>query len=99
MALLIALGVSAATATIVGALIVGDSVRGSLRHLVVDRLGRIEFVVASPRYFSEDAVQRMGQAAEFPKTLDPLRHAFSFHDPVVIITSRVTSTELVRSMS
>ncbi len=70
MALLIALGVSAATATIVGALIVGDSVRGSLRHLVVDRLGRIEFVVASPRYFSEDAVQRMGKAAEFPKSLD-----------------------------
>ena len=70
MVFLIALGVSAATATIVGALIVGDSVRGSLRHLIVDRLGRIEFVIASPRYFSQESVDRMGQSADFPKSLD-----------------------------
>ena len=40
--LAVALGVAAAAAVLTGALLVGDSVRGSLRHLVLDRLGRID---------------------------------------------------------
>jgi len=36
----VAFGVAAATAVLTGALIIGDSVRGSLRHLVLDRLGK-----------------------------------------------------------
>jgi hypothetical protein len=40
--LAVALGVAAATAVLTGALLVGDSVRGSLRHLALDRLGNIE---------------------------------------------------------
>ena len=40
--LAVALGVAAATAVLTGALVIGDSVRGSLRHLVLDRLGRID---------------------------------------------------------
>ena len=38
----VALGVAAATAVLTGALLVGDSVRGSLRSLTLDRLGRID---------------------------------------------------------
>ena len=38
----VALGVAAATAVLTGALLIGDSVRGSLRHLVLDRLGKID---------------------------------------------------------
>ena len=41
----VALGVAAATAVLTGALLVGDSVRGSLRHLALDRLGQIESVL------------------------------------------------------
>src|SRR4029079_1975350 len=41
MHLAVALGVAAATAVLTGALLVGDSVRGSLKHLALDRLGEI----------------------------------------------------------
>ena len=38
----VACGVAAATAVLTGALLVGDSVRGSLRDLTLDRLGHVE---------------------------------------------------------
>ena len=38
----VALGVAVATAVLTGALLVGDSVRGSLRDLTLERLGRID---------------------------------------------------------
>jgi len=47
----VACGVAAAAAVICGALIVGDSMRGSLRHLTLDRLGRVELALASDRFF------------------------------------------------
>lgn len=48
------LGVVIATAVICGALIVGDSVRASLRQMTLDRLGQIDHVLQSPRFFRED---------------------------------------------
>ncbi len=42
-----------AAAIITGALFVGDSVRGSLRARVEDRLGDIEFALTAPGYFRE----------------------------------------------
>ena len=49
----VVLGVATAVAVLGGALLVGDSVRGSLRDLVVQRLGQTDLVVASPGYFRE----------------------------------------------
>ena len=40
--LAVACGVAVGTAVLSGALLVGDSMRGSLRHLTLDRLGRID---------------------------------------------------------
>jgi ABC-type lipoprotein release transport system permease subunit len=51
--LAVVLGVAAAVSVLGGALLVGDSVRGSLRDLVLARLGRTEDVVASPGFFRE----------------------------------------------
>jgi ABC-type lipoprotein release transport system permease subunit len=45
------LGVIAGTAVLTGALLVGDSVRGSLRHLALDRLGWIDEVLVVDRFF------------------------------------------------
>ena len=45
--LAVVLGVAAAVSVLGGALLVGDSVRGSLRDLVLSRLGRTNDVVAS----------------------------------------------------
>jgi hypothetical protein len=51
--LAVVLGVATAVAVLAGALLVGDSVRGSLRGLVLERLGSTDQVVASPNLFRE----------------------------------------------
>lgn len=61
MHLAVALGVAAATAVLTGALLVGDSVRGSLKHLALDRLGKIDQALITDRFFRQE------MAAEFSK--------------------------------
>ena len=50
----VCLGVAAAVAVLGGALVVGDSVRGSLRELAVGRLGRAHDVLSSAAFVRED---------------------------------------------
>ncbi|MEM9367005.1 MAG: FtsX-like permease family protein [Planctomycetota bacterium] len=45
------LGVAVATAVIAGALLVGDSMRGSLRGLTLERLGKIDSLIAPGGFF------------------------------------------------
>jgi ABC-type antimicrobial peptide transport system permease subunit len=59
MHLAVALGVASATAVLTGALLVGDSVRGSLRHLTLDRLGRIDELLVADRFFGHKLVQEL----------------------------------------
>ena len=47
-------GVAIAVAVLAGALLVGDSVRASLRALVLGRLGRTAYVVSASNFFRED---------------------------------------------
>ncbi len=63
--LAVALGVAAATAVLTGALLVGDSVRGSLRRLTLDRLGRVDEVLVTDRFFAEPLAERLRAAAGF----------------------------------
>ena len=49
--LAVALGVAVCTAVLTGALLVGDSMRGSLRQLVLDRLGRVDEVLLTRQFF------------------------------------------------
>ena len=49
--LAVILGVAAAVAVLAGALLVGDSVRGSLRDIALGRLGRTDHVVTSAGFF------------------------------------------------
>src|SRR6188472_783062 len=49
----VVLGVVAATAVIGGALIVGDSVRDSLRKMTLDRLGDVNHALVAQRFFTE----------------------------------------------
>ena len=51
--LAVLLGAGVATAVLTGAFLVGDSVRGSLRDLTLDRLGRIDYALVSGRFFRE----------------------------------------------
>lgn len=52
--LAVLMGTIAGTAVIGGALIVGDSVRASLRQMTLERLGKIDFVLSGPRFFREE---------------------------------------------
>ena len=62
----VSLGVGVGAAVLAGALIVGSSVRGSLRSLAIDRLGAIDMAAVGERYFREqvaDTVAWPGPAA------------------------------------
>lgn len=58
-------GVATAVAVLAGALLVGDSVRGSLRDLVLQRLGRADRVVVSTGFFREALAGEMAADAQF----------------------------------
>ncbi|HEU4796676.1 MAG TPA: hypothetical protein VFT02_13670, partial [Pyrinomonadaceae bacterium] len=51
--LVVVLGVATAVAVLTGALLIGESVRGSLRDLVSQRLGATDHLVASTGFFRE----------------------------------------------
>src|SRR5688572_24610593 len=52
-------GMAVATAVLTGALMVGDSVRGSLRALAVQRLGPVDHALVGTRFFSESLPERV----------------------------------------
>src|SRR3954464_12411252 len=60
----VAFGVAAATAVLAGALIIGDSVRGSLRHLVFDRLGKIDDLLVLDRFFRQELANELAGAQQ-----------------------------------
>lgn len=68
----VVLGVACAVSALAGSLLVGDSVRVSLRELFLQRLGRADYVLTSSRYFREalaaEAMARPGFAAAFGGT-------------------------------
>lgn len=63
--LAVALGVAAATAVLTGALLVGDSMRGSLRDLTLERLGRIDEVLVTQRFFRTKLAEELAAEPEF----------------------------------
>jgi len=52
--LAVVLATAVVTAVLTGALLMGDSVRGSLRDLAINRLGDVDLALVSPRFFRED---------------------------------------------
>jgi putative ABC transport system permease protein len=63
--LTVMLGVAVATAVLTGALLVGDSMRGSLRRIAVERLGRIDFALLGQRFFREELAGELSRAERF----------------------------------
>ena len=52
-------GVATAVAVLAGALLVGQSIRSSLRDLVVERIGATAYAVSADRYFREDLLEKL----------------------------------------
>lgn len=63
--LAVALGVAVATAVLTGALLVGDSVRGSLRDLTLQRLGRIDSALVAGHLFRAALADELAADAQF----------------------------------
>ena len=58
--LTVALCTAVATGVLAGALIVGDSVRGSLRTLTLERLGTIQHALSADHFFQRGLLNRQG---------------------------------------
>ena len=88
----VVLGVAAATAVLTGALLVGDSVRGSLRGLVLDRLGKIDALLISPRFFRAELASELAATPAFTARYDQAIPAILFPQGTVENTTddRVT---------
>ncbi len=63
------LGVVAGTAVISGALIVGDSVRESLKTMSLARLGGVDLALHSPRFIREEAADNLAETPELQNVL------------------------------
>jgi ABC-type antimicrobial peptide transport system permease subunit len=63
----VGLGVVAATAVLTGALLVGDSVRGSLRARTLDRLGLVDQLLLVDRFFRSELVAELASHPRFPR--------------------------------
>ncbi|HSR52391.1 MAG TPA: ABC transporter permease [Acidobacteriota bacterium] len=63
--LAVLLGCAVATAVLTGALVVGDSVKASLRSLAVERLGDIDYAVVAPHLFRQALAQDLASEPQF----------------------------------
>jgi ABC-type lipoprotein release transport system permease subunit len=80
----VVLGVATAVAVLAGALLVGDSVRGSLRDLLLGRLGRTDQVVASANLFRDRLAQDLATDAAF-------KAGFAAVAPLVVAQGTITA--------
>ena len=61
---------AAATAVLTGALLVGDSVRGSLRDLTLERLGRIDHALVAQPFFREGLSADLAAESSFAASFE-----------------------------
>src|SRR5229473_2199698 len=92
------LGVVVGTAVLTGALLVGDSLRGSLRDLTLRRLGWVDEALIAPRFFREGLAEELAssqsaerlcpcmllQATAAAEPTDPVKSALSVRGVTVI---------------
>src|SRR5262245_37542525 len=85
-------GVAIAVSVLAGALVVGDSVRGSLKDLFLGRLGRATHVLSATHFFPEDLTNRIAHHPDFQKR-------FKSACPLIVTLGVVTHQESRRRAS
>ena len=83
----VALGVTVGTAVFAGALLVGDSVRGSLRDLTLDRLAGIDHAIVADRYFREQLADDLAASGRFADSFDQAAPAILIRGSVEAATT------------
>ncbi len=63
--LAVVFGVAIAVAVLAGALLVGESVRASLRDLVLQRLGKTDYVITTTDFFREQLASEIANQSQF----------------------------------
>ena len=86
--LAVALGVAAATAVLTGALIVGDSMRYSLRSLTIDRLGGIDELLVSQGFFRAALADEIQQTTAFQESYSDVAPVILFPGGTVEATGK-----------
>ncbi|MGE0131673.1 MAG: FtsX-like permease family protein [Blastocatellales bacterium] len=84
--LAVILGVATAVAVLAGALLVGDSVRASLRDLVLARLGKTDFVITAQGFFREQLADGLQSHEQFAGN-------FNGACPIITLEAVVTRDE------
>src|ERR1700674_751901 len=79
----VVLGVATAVAVLAGALLVGDSVRGSLRDLLLMQLGRTDRIVVSTGFFREALSEDLQKDDAFGRAFDGI-------SPLIVAQGLVT---------
>ncbi|HEU0006673.1 MAG TPA: ABC transporter permease, partial [Terriglobia bacterium] len=85
-------GVAIAVSVLAGALLVGDSVRGSLKDLFLGRLGHASLVLSASHFFPEDLASRIEHQPDFQKRFKSLC-------PLIVTQGVVTHQESRRRAS
>jgi ABC-type antimicrobial peptide transport system permease subunit len=83
------LGVATAVAVLAGALLVGDSVRGSLRALFEERLGKTDEVITSSSFFREGLVDEIQADPRFGQS-------FAGACPIIVFSGVVSDQKTGR---
>lgn len=79
-------GMAVATAVLTGALMVGDSVRGSLRQLALERLGPVDHALVGGHFFEADLADRLAAQPGF-------KEQFEKAVPGISVRGRVAEAE------
>jgi ABC-type antimicrobial peptide transport system permease subunit len=82
----VVLGAVAATAALAGALVVGDSMRASLRDTALRKLGPVDTALVARRFFRESLADEM-------KSLKPVAEVATTVCPVILVRGGVTSAK------
>lgn len=82
----VALGVAVATAIFTGALIIGDSLRGSLRDLTLQRLGKTDFALVTPQLFREELSNELAKQPGF-------QQLFDYEVPLLMLNGSATAQD------
>src|SRR5688572_13030343 len=88
---MVVLGVAVAVAVLAGALLVGASVRESLKQIALGRLGATDVVVSSPTFFRTELANQIARNPD-PGTGNPRSVA-----PIIVAAGAVSSDESKRS--
>ncbi len=89
--LAVAAGVAVGAAVVTGALLLGESLRGSLREMVLSRLGPVDALLRTDRFFREELGDELQPALQaHPRSGE---HGLTDFVPLLLLEGTVESTE------